>query len=179
MIRTTAFVCVVAMAASVGMAGRASQFSRKSKSTPKTTSTVRPDGTVVPGNQKVRSTKTINRKVMDTSMARVNGERSLITVGETRGKEVKVYRTRDITFIDTKKTRRASDEVAIPRMSNDEFQTILKRYQKGMDQPIVTEKSPIADTISLDDINRYSDPAESVDREGIPIVPAGEEETKP
>lgn len=177
-IRTTAFVCVVAMAATVGMAGRTTQFSRKSKTTPSTASTERPEGTVVPGNELVHSTNTINRKIMDTSMARVNGERSPILVQETKGKEVKVYRTQDVTFVDTKTARRASDEVTIPSMSQEEFQAILKRYQKGMDQPIDTRKAPIAegaDTVSLDDINKYSDAAESIDKEGIPIVPAGQE----
>jgi hypothetical protein len=170
------------MAASVGMAGRAAQFSRKSKATPKTVDVTRPEGTVVPGDRVVHSSDNINRKVMDTSMARVNGERSPISMEETKGKEVKVYRTQDITLIDTKTSRRASEEVSVPRMSNDEFQKILERYQKGMDQPIITKKTPIkesADTVSLDDINRYSDSAESVDNEGIPIVPAGGEETKP
>ncbi len=181
-IRTTALVCVVAMAATVGIAGRATQFSKKSKATPKATITKRPDGTFVPGDEVVHSTGTINRKIMDTSMARVNGERSPILMQETRGKEVKVYRTRDITVVDTKTALRASDEVTIPSMSKNEFQAILNRYQKGMDQPIDTRKSPIvdrADTVSLDDINKYSDAAESIDKEGIPIVPAGQEQTKP
>jgi len=170
------------MATTVGMAGRATQFTKKSKATPSTASTERPGGTVVPGDEVVHSTHTINRKVMDTSMARVNGDRSPILVQETRGKEVKVYRTRDITVVDTKTSRRASDEVTVPSMSRDEFQTILKRYQKGMDQPIDTRNSPIVDgaaTVSLDDINKYSDPAESADKEGIPIVPAGGEEKEP
>ena len=181
-IKATAIMCVLAMALSIGFAGRASQFSGKSKATPKTAETTRPDDTVVPGDQMAHSSKTINRKVMDTSMARVNGDRSPISVKETMEKDVKVYRTRDVTFIDTKTSRRASDEVTIPSMSQDEFQKILKRYQKGMDQPIITKRSPVtvsADTVSLDDINKYSDSAESVDEEGIPVVPAGGEETKP
>jgi hypothetical protein len=181
-IRTTAFVCVAAMAMTVGFAGRATQFSKKSKATPKSTTIERPDGTVVPGDEVVHSTDTINRKIMDTSMARVNGKRSPVLMQETRGKEVRVYRTRDITVVDTKTVRRASDEVTVPRMSMDEFQAILERYQKGMDQPIETRKSPIveaAGSVSLDDINKYSDAADSIDKEGIPIVPAGQEETKP
>ena len=176
-------MCGLAMTASVGIAGRASQFSKKSKVTPKVAETTRPAGTVVPGDQVVHSSSTINRKVMDTSMARVNGERSPITVTETTGKEVKVYQTRDINLIHTKTAKRPSDEVTVPRMSNDEFQSILKRYQKGMDQPIVIKRSPLtagSDDVSLDDINKYSNPAEAVDSEGIPVVPAGGgEETKP
>ena len=181
-IRTTAFVCVVAMAATPFRSEPYRRLSSKTKANPKTSNIERPDGTVVPGDEVVHSTGTINRKIMNTSMARVNGEQSPILVQETRGKEVKIYRTRDITVVDTKTARRASDEVTIPSMSKDEFQAILKRYQKGMDQPIETRKSPIADgadTVSLDDINKYSDAAESIDKEGIPIVPAGQEETKP
>ena len=181
-IKATAILGLLAMTASIGFAGRVTQFSRKSKATPKTSETTRPDGTVVPGDQLVHSSRTINRKVMDTSMARVNGDRSPISVKETMAKDVKVYRTREVTFIDTKTSRRASDEVTVPRMSNEEFQSILKRYQKGMDQPIITKKSPIvagADTVSLDDINKYSDSAESIAKESIPVVPAGGEETKP
>jgi hypothetical protein len=175
-------MCVVAMTTSTGFAGRASQFSRKSKTTPRSAETTRPDGTVVPGDQIVHSNGTINRKVMATSMARANGDRSPIPIKETMEKDVKVYRTQDITLIDTKTSLRASDEVTVPRMSNEEFQSILKRYQKGMDQPIITKKSPIttgADSVSLDDINKYSDPAESIDKENIPVVPAGGEEAKP
>jgi hypothetical protein len=116
-------------------------------------------------------------------MARVNGERSPISVKESTGKEVKVYQTREINVIHTKTARRASDEVTVPRISNDEFQTLLKRYQQGMNQPIVIKKSPVtpgSDDVSLDDINKYSDPAESVDNQGIPVVPAGgREEAKP
>jgi class 3 adenylate cyclase len=115
-------------------------------------------------------------------MVRMNGELSRITVSETRTKEVKVYRTRDIAVIDKKAVRRASDEVTVPRISNDESRKILERYQKRMDKPIVTETSSVtevADTASIDDINKFSDAAESVDEGDIPVVSAGRVEAMP
>ena len=136
----------------------------------------------MPGDHVVHSTDTINRKVLDAPMVRMNGELSRTTVSETRTKEVKVYRTRDIAVIDKKAVRRASDEVTVPRISNDESRKILERYQKRMDQPIVTETSSVtevADTASIDDINKFSDAAESVDEGDIPVVSAGRVEAMP
>jgi len=181
-IRTAVFLCGLVLAATVGNAGRTSIFTRQSPAAPNSANTTRPAGTIVPGKERVRSIHTINRKVMDTSMARMNGERSRIKTEETRAKKVKVYQTRDITVIDTKVTRRASDEVAIPRMSDAEFQKVLEHYQNGMEHPIITRMSPITkegNTVTLDKINKYSDPAESVDSEGIPVTPAGGNKKKP
>ena len=177
-IRLAAFLCVLAIAATVGFADRVSKFSKKSGTSSKTAGADRPEGTFVPGEHLVHSTGTINRNVLEAPMARVNGERSQIKVSETRAKDVKVFSTREITVIKTKTLLRASDEVSVPRMSKAEFQKILERYQKGMDQPIVTKRSSlkdVADPVSLDDINKYSDAADSVDDEGIPVVPAGGE----
>lgn len=162
----------ISLALPAGFAGRSSGITKKSASTPETANITQPDKTIVPSNRVIHSTNTINEKMFKTTMARVNGESVAITVEESTGKEIKIYQRKDIAVTQPEVKIKSGDQVAYSTENNEDFQRLIKRYQKQMEKPIETRKSDIEvgeDGVSLDDINKYSDPAETLDRQGIPV----------
>lgn len=161
------------LAVSPGLDGRPISFGKKN---PAGEETSRPETSLKPSERIIHSSDTINRKVLDSRMARVNGDRAPIAVSERKEKEVKVFETREVAVIENTVRTRPGDEVVIPRMSQAEFQRILRKYQQGMDEPVETLKTEIEvgeDGVSLDDINKYSNPADRLDDQGIPVERAG------
>jgi len=172
----------ISLALPVGHAGRVNPYSKKSKIQPGKTDSAFSVEKMEPNGRVIYSTSTIDQKHVKTDMARVNGKMTRITVQEASDKKIKVYRTRDVTVTDPKVMIKAGDDVVVAGEGNEEFQRMIKRYQKAMAQPIESKKTDIEvgrDGISLDDINKFSDPAETVDQQGIPVEPAaGGENTK-
>lgn len=179
MIRWVILALGICLALPVGFAGRSSGVTKKSKSDPKTSDVSQPESTIDPSKRVIHSTEKINEKMFKTRMARMNGELSTITVEDAKGKEIKVYQRKDIELVETDVKIKAGDQMAVPREANDDFQRLIERYQRQLEQPIETKKTDIevsADGVSLDDINRYSDPAETLDQQGIPVERAGSDE---
>ncbi len=182
MIRWAVVALGISLALPVGHAGRVNPYSKKSKIQPGKTDSAFSVEKMEPNGRVIYSTSTIDQKYIKTDMARVNGKMTRITVQEASDKKIKVYRTRDVTVTDKKVMIKAGDDVVVAGEGNKEFQRMIKRYQKEMAQPIEAKKTDIEvgrDGVSLDDINKFSDPAETLDKQGIPVErAAGGENTK-
>lgn len=181
MIRWAVLALGISLALPAGFAGRSSGVTKKSASDPKTSDVSQPENTIDPGKRIIHSSKTINEKMFTTKMSRVNGEIATITLEESNGKDIKVYQRKDIAMVEPEIKIKAGDKMAVPYGGNDDFRRLIERYQRQLDQPVEKTKTDIevgADGVSLDDINKYSDPAETLDQQGIPVERAASDGTE-
>lgn len=171
----------ISLAVSAGFAGRSRGITKKSGSDPKTSKVTRPENAIDSSKRVIHSTNTINEKMFITKMSRVDGEIATITVEDSTGKNIKVYQRKKIEVVQPDVKIKAGDEMAVPREGNDDFRRLIERYQRQLDQPIAISKTDIEvseEGVSLDDINKYSDPAETLDEQGIPVDRAGSGEAE-
>ena len=166
-----------ALLAASAWAGRPIKYNKKN---PAGEQVSRPETTMSPGGQVIHASETLNRKMLDSKMARANREQAPIAMSEANRKEIKVYGTKEIPMVETRVLTKPGEEVVVTRMSEAEFQAIVKKYQQGMKEPVETLKSGIEvgeDGVSIDEINKYSDPSRGLEKQGIPVekVGAGDE----
>ena len=162
-----------ALLAASAWAGRPVKYSRKN---PAGEQVSRPEATMDPTGRVIHSTETLNRKMLDSKMARANREQAPIAVTEANRKQVNVYGKKEIPMVETRLLTKPGDEVVVTRMSEDEFRAIVKKYQQSMKEPVETRQSGIQvgeEGVSLDEINKYSDPSRGLEEQGIPVEKAG------
>jgi hypothetical protein len=130
----------LALLATPAVAGRPVKYNKKN---PAGEQVSRPDTTLNPEGRVIPSTETLNRKMLDSKMARANREQAPIAMAEADRKQVKVYGLKEVPMVETRVLKTPGDEVVVTRMTEKEFQAILKKYQQGMKEPVETLKSGI------------------------------------
>ena len=136
---------------------------------------VRPAATPVKGNGVVGG-RVIRMNEIPVRRSTVQGDRAAVEVRETRKKNrvikpaARPTRTRQFAI------RSAAERpAAIPRIDSERFRRILRDYE---DNRVPTATLISNDTqrrdrpVSLADINRFANPRETLQAQGIPVTPA-------
>lgn len=76
--------------------------------------------------------------------------------------------------------RAAESPAAIPQLDRRQFQKSLRDYRSGAKSAAEMSHQRIrvgGDTVDLSDINRFASPRAALERQGIPVIPAGAQAT--
>lgn len=145
-----------------------------------TANAVRPAATPVNGNGVVGG-RVIPMSEISIRRSSVDGARAAVDVRETREKDRVIKPTAKTNAARTVTITRAADRpAAIPRITAERFQHLLREYEDNRvpATAMIAGEIQVGDQrVSLADINKFSNPRATLEAQGIPVTTAGSGET--
>ncbi len=112
---------------------------------------------------------------LDKKVASMDGKRSMIRVTESKNKDFVQFRNKKYRVIPKNLVSLSGKEAKIPELGKNEFKDLLQKYQRGMTRPVVrTRAKGYTGEVSESEINKFSDPSEKLEEQGISVKRAGE-----
>jgi len=145
-----------------------------------TSDAVRPAATMPAGNGVVGDGRVPTPRA-SVPASSVSTPQASIVVSETREKQVRKpgVRKASASPVRTKDMRKASDlPASIPRLDRRGYEKTLTEYREGARRAsdMTHHRVQVGDqTVDLSEINRFASPRATLEQQGIPVVPAGEQ----
>ena len=133
-----------------------------------------------PVGRKMKGSGRVPAKAAPARTATLRTPQAPVVVAERRAKKMRsTPPVQQPTAVRSRSVKRAGELPAgVPRLEGGRFQRILSEYREGV-RPARAQRIQIGTSqVGMAEVNRYADPRATLERQGIPVIRAGEDEAE-